>query len=128
MTAATPLDVVNLLRSGGGALLAQALLHAELAGIEWQEEKQRLLRLLVIILLGFTCVLGGLLFAGLLVLAAAWDTTWRLPMGIAVVLLYVGGAATAWRHLQATVALGEQAFAASRAELAADAALLRGSL
>lgn len=128
MSAATPLDVVNLLRSGGGALLAQGLLHAELAGIEWQEEKQRLLRLLVIILLGFTCLLGGLLFAGLLALAAAWDTAWRLPMGIGVVLLYVGGAAIAWRHLRATAALGEQAFAASRAELAADAALLRGSL
>lgn len=124
----TPLDVVRLLRSGGGALLAQALLHGQLARIEWQEEKKRLLRMLAITLLGFACLLCVLLFAGGFMLAVAWDTAWRLPVFAGLVLLYGAATALAWRRFQRLAALGDRAFAGLREELAADAALLRSNL
>ena len=128
LSSTTPLDVVRLLRSGGGALLVQALLHGQLARIEWQEEKQRLLQMLAITLLGFACLLCVLLFAGGLLLAATWDTAWRLPAFAGLVLLYGAALAMAWRRFQTLAALGDRAFAGLRAELAADAALLRSNL
>lgn len=128
LSSTTPLDVVRLLRSAGGALLVQALLHGQLARIEWQEEKQRLLKMLAITLLGFACLLCVLLFTGGLMLAAAWETAARLPVLAGLVLLYAAATALAWRHFARLAALGDQAFAGLRAELAADAALLRSNL
>lgn len=124
-SALNPLDAVRILRAAGGGLLSQATLHAELAGIEWEEEKNRLLRMLAIALLGFACLLCTLVFAGGLALAAAWETPYRVPTLIALVTLFGSGAAVAWRRFQAQVALGSQSFAASREELAADTAVLK---
>ena len=128
MEPASPLDVVRLLRSGGGALLVQAVLHGQLARVEWQEEKKRLLQMLAITLLGFACLLCVLLFAGGFALATAWDTPWRLPALAGLALLYAAGTAIAWRHFEILAARGDKAFAASREELTADAALLKSSL
>jgi uncharacterized membrane protein YqjE len=124
----SPLDVVRLLRAGGGTLLDQVLLHAQLARVEWQQEKQRLLAMLAIGLLGFAGLLCALLSGGGLLMALTWNTAWRLPTLAALVLLYATGAAVAWRRLRAMSAQGDKAFAASRAALAADVALLKASL
>lgn len=120
-----PLDAVRILRSAGGALFDQARLHSQLAGVEWEEEKQRLLKMLAAALLGFACLLGALLFAGGLVLAATWETAYRVPTLAALVILFSCGAFAAWHRFQAWSALAHRSFAASREELAADAALLR---
>lgn len=120
-----PLEAVRILHAAGGALLSQALLHAELAGVEWQEEKNRLLRMLAIALLGFACLLCTLLFAGGLALATAWETAYRVPTLAALVLTFAACTVAAWRYFQAQAALGKQSFAASREELAADTALLK---
>lgn len=128
MESASPLDLVRVLRSGGGALFDQARLHGQLAHVEWQEEKQRLLRMLAVTLLGFACLLCAMLFAGGLALSATWETDYRLHVFAGLVLLSIAGTVTAWRQFQALAALGEQAFVGSREELAADAALLKGHL
>lgn len=120
-----PLDAVRVLQAAGGALFAQALLHAELAGVEWEEEKNRLARMLAIALLGFACLLCTLLFAGALALAATWETPYRVPMLAALVLASGSGTFAAWRRFRAHAALGSRSFAASREELAADVALLK---
>lgn len=125
--AITPLDAARMVHAAGGAMLAQALLHAELAGVEWEEEKNRLRRMLTVALLGFACLLCTLLFAGGLALAATWDTPYRVPTFAALVILFGLGTVTAWRRFQAQAALGSQSFAASREELAADTALLKAS-
>lgn len=109
-------------------LLGYALLHAQLAQVEWQEEKQRLLRMAAITLLGFACLLSALLFAGGLALAAAWQTDYWLASCAGLVILLAAGAAAAWRRLQTLAARGDQAFAASREELSADAVLLKRNL
>ena len=50
-----PLQVLSVARSAGSALFAQATLHAQLAQIEWEEEKQRLSSILIFMLMGFAC-------------------------------------------------------------------------
>lgn len=122
-----PLDVVRILRLAGGDLFAQAVLHGRLAGVEWQEEKNRLLKMLAAALLGFAFLLCTLLFAGGLALAAAWDTPYRLATLATLAILFGCGAVAAWHRFETLSALANQSFAASRAELAADAALLKAS-
>ena len=118
-------DAVRILHSAGGALSVQAVLHGQLAQVEWEEEKNRLLKMLAVTLLGFACLLCVALFAGGLVLAVTWETAYRIHALACLVLLYGLGTAEAWRRFQALSALGGQIFAASREELAADAVLLR---
>lgn len=123
-----PFQLVRLLGSAASALLAQAALHARLAGIEWEEEKQRLLNMLIVLLLGFAFVLCLLLLGGALVVALSWGTAYRAPAIIALVFLYGAGIALAAHRLRALSAAGSQSFAATREELAADIALIGSKL
>lgn len=123
-----PLDAVRILRSAGGSLLAQALLHGQLARVEWEEEKNRLLKMLAVTLLGFACLLCAMLFAGAMVIAASWETAYRFHALAGLIFLFGAGTAAAWRRFQALSALGSEIFAASREELAADTALLKKNL
>lgn len=123
-----PLDALRILRSAGGALYTQTLLHGELARIELEEEKGRLLRMLLAALLGFACLLCLMLFAGALALAATWETAYRLHAVTCLVLLYGLGTAAAWRRFQVLSMQSDRSFAASREELAEDAALLKENL
>lgn len=128
MSAFNPLDAIRVLRSAGGELLDQAGLHGQLAQIELEEELNRLLTLLAISLLGVAALQCFVLFAGALILAAVWDTPYRLPAAAALVIVSGAATAVAWRRFKACSALGGQIFAASREELAADARLLKENL
>lgn len=125
---ATLLDAVRLLRTGGGALFAHALLHGRLARVEWQLQQRHLLRLLLIVLAGLACLTSALVFAGAAALAAAWDGDYRVPVAAGMAALFAVGVLTAWRRLQSAAAAAAHAFDGSREELAADAALLRENL
>lgn len=120
-----PLRAARILTSAGAGLFAQATLHGELARIEWAEERGRLLKMLVVTLLGFACLLCVLLAAGALALSVSWDTTSRIPVAMALTAAYALGTVIAWRRFQALAALGDRGFAATREEFAADVALLR---
>lgn len=126
--AISPLDAIRLLRSAGGALFAQAGLHGQLARVEWAEEKIRLTKMLIATLAGFACLLCCLIFAGVLVLALTWETEYRIAAILALGIVYGIGALIAWLRLRALSALSEQAFAATREELAADIALIKSKL
>jgi uncharacterized membrane protein YqjE len=123
-----PIDAIRVLCSAGGPLLDQAILHGELARIEWAQEKARLLKMLAATLVGYMCLLCTLLFAGALVLAFCWGTVYRIPAAGALTALYAAGTAVSWRRLLTLSALGGQSFAATRVELAADIALVRSRL
>lgn len=123
-----PLDVVRILRSAGAALFTQATLHGQLARVEWAEEKARLLRMLVVGLLGFASLLCVMLAVGALVLAFSWDTAYRIPAAVALLAAYGLGAGFAWVRIKALSAQSSQAFAATREELAANLALLKSNL
>lgn len=118
------LDAVRILRSAGGALLDQAALHGQLAQLEWEQEKTRLLRMLFVILLGVSCLICAMLFAGAVLLMAAWQTQYRLHAAAALTLIFALGVAIAWRRFQAWSALGGRVFETSREQFAADRAVL----
>jgi uncharacterized membrane protein YqjE len=127
-TPISALGAIRKLRSAGGALLDQLALHGQLAQVEWGEEKIRLLKMLVGAGLGFACLLCVMLSLGVLVVALSWDTGYRIPATTALAALYGLGAGLAWRRLAILSKHGNQSFAASRAELIADLALLRSKL
>lgn len=127
-TAINALGAIRILRSAGGALFDQVALHGQLAQVEWGEEKKRLSRMLVGAALGFACLLCVMLAVGALVLALCWETVYRIPVAAALIGVYGLGAGFAWRRIAALSVLGGQSFATTRAELAADLALLRSKL
>lgn len=127
-TAIDLMNAIRILRSAGGTLFAQAALYGQLARVEWAEEKSRLVKMLVIALLGFACLLCAMLFTGALVLACSWETAYRIPAVMALIAAYGIGTSIAWHRLQILSALGDQAFAATREELAADIELIKSKL
>jgi uncharacterized membrane protein YqjE len=124
----SPLDVVRILRSAGSSLLTQAGLHGQLARVEWAAEKSRLTGLLIAALIVAIGVLCTLLMTGALVLAFSWDTAYRIPAAVGLVLFYAACAGFAWLRFKALSARGREAFAGTREEIAADLALIRSRL
>lgn len=122
------LETIRLLRAASAALFDQTLLYAELVRVEWAEEKRRLLKMALAALFGFACLLCSLLATGAMVLASTWDSAWRIPSALLLVAVYLTGFGLAWLRLHRLSARSAQAFAATREELAADAALLRSKL
>ena len=123
-----PLSVIRLLRSAGGALLAQAALHSQLARVEWAEEKTRLTRIAIAAILGLLSALCLLLLSSLIVLALSWNTQYQLAVIAGVLLVYVLLLAVSARMLTQQIALGASTFAATREEIAADLAMLKARL
>ena len=77
---------------------------------------------------GFACLLSMMLLVAVLVLALAWDTSYRAVAVLALIAAYGTGLELARRRLRTLSALGEKSFAATREELAADIELLRSRL
>ena len=123
-----PLDAFRVLRSAGGALFDQAVLHGQLVRIEFKEEKIRLLKVFIVTLLVVACLLCLMLFAGVLVLAFSWNTAYRIPAATTLIAVYMVGSGIAWLRLKTLLARGDQAFAATREELATDIAIIKSRL
>lgn len=122
------LSVLRIARSAGGALCTQASLYSKLAWVEWQEEKTRLFKICVFGLLGFACLLCAMLFIGLMVLVVSWNTPYRFVAPSIIIVLYGVGIAIAWQRIHALSMRNSQSFAATRAELATDLALIKSRL
>ncbi len=122
--AAAPARTLRALPPAGIALFGQLAGYARLIGVDWAEERERLLQLGMAALLGFVLLQCLLFSLGALVLVLCWSTPWRLPAMGGVILLYALGAALAWRRVRVLAARSGQAFAATRRELAADLAQL----
>jgi uncharacterized membrane protein YqjE len=120
--------VLSIVRDAGVTLLDQAALHAELLQVEWAEEKVRLARMATALLVGFACLLALMFALGVLLLAVYWETSLRVPAVAALVAIYGLGAALSWQRFRQQAARGDQSFAASRTELAADLKLLRSQM
>jgi uncharacterized membrane protein YqjE len=123
-----PLQVLSVVRSASSALLAQATLHAQLAQVEWEEEKQRLAKMLIFTLMGFACFLCLLFFVGAFVLTLSWDTEFRIPVFMALIFCYFLALLWAGFKLNLLAAQGSNSFAGTRAEIAADIALIKRAL
>jgi uncharacterized membrane protein YqjE len=126
--AINPLQVLSVVRSASSALLAQAMLHAQLAQLEWEEEKQRLAKMLLLTLLGFACLLCLLLCVGGLAVTLSWDTPLRIPVFILLLASYLFALLAAGFKLHALAEQSSHSFAGTRAEIAADLALIKSAL
>lgn len=122
------IEILRSLGSASDALFAQAGLHAQLARLEWQQEKRRLATMLGLALFAMLCVGCVLLALGALALIAGWDSGYRIHIAVAVCVVYAVLAGIALLRIGSLAAAGEDAFAATRAELASDLAMLRSKL
>ena len=105
------------------ALLGLARTRAELASIEYAEERGRVGRQLALMIAGIGCLMFALLFAAAGIVAYFWDTyRFAAILGIVVVFGAAGGVLL-WRRAE----LGQTSptpFAATIAELDKDRAAL----
>lgn len=116
------------LRTIVGALLTQGSLYGELVWVEWEEEKSRLLAMVMAMLLGFTFLFCALLSISALILIFSWDTAYRNFAIFGLIAFYTLGAAFAFMRLSALSKRSYLAFADTREELAADITLIRNKL
>lgn len=123
-----PLKALRLLRSAGAAILSQAGLYGQLARVEWAEEKSRLVKMAILVMLAIVCALCTALFVGILVLTLSWNTEYRIHAVLAVTFAYGLGVVLACYRLKSLSVLGDQSFAATREEIAADMALVKSKL
>jgi uncharacterized membrane protein YqjE len=122
------MEVVQRLRTTAKIIIERLELHGKLIGVEWAEEKQRLAQLLVILLLGMSCMFCLILFVGVLTVALGWATEYRI-ITIAIMLsLYAACLALCAYRFRVLVLRGAHAFVAAREEIGADLALIRSQL
>lgn len=115
--------IVSLQRVGASLLgLLQARL--ELLGAELREERTRVFGLLAWGAVALLLLQTGVLFLGLLAVAA-WGEERRLLALAVVAGLFIGAAVLAWRLARTHLEREEGAFAASLAELERDREALR---
>jgi uncharacterized membrane protein YqjE len=122
------IEVLRLLGSASEALFAQAGLHAQLARMEWHQEKRRLATLVAWAMFAMLCVGCTLLALGALALIIGWDSGYRIHIAVTVGVAYLLLAGIAGLQIKRLASAGEDAFAATRAELASDLAMLRSRL
>jgi len=118
----------NPLGSMTSALLAQGALYGQLAWVELEVERQRLLMMVVAILVCFSMLTCLLLFFAALAVLASWQTDYRyLTLGF---LAFLWSLATyfAWTRFKTLSKAGTDAFADTREELMTDMALIRSRL
>lgn len=122
------MDVVRTLRALGGTLGAQAGLYGELIQLELDQERQRLVRLGVLLLVTLMAAWCVLLFGSLLILAIVWETDYRVPViGGVVGFFFLVLVLALWRF-NTILARSGRMFASVREELAADVALIKSQL
>jgi uncharacterized membrane protein YqjE len=121
-------SIVQMLGSAGEDFLAQASLHRQLVAIEWQQEKVRLTGMLTTFLLGFCCFLCLMIFISAIVILLTWNTEYQVISLMTLGTLYTLGAYLAWKRFMRAANRTEGAFAATRAEIAADLAMIKSKI
>jgi uncharacterized membrane protein YqjE len=97
--------------------------RVELFLVEWQEERLRLMELLLLLLAGTVCALMALLMITLAVVAFFWDTH-RLLVLTLIILAYAGAAAAAFGILRSRLRRW-RAFAATLEQIKKDQACFK---
>jgi uncharacterized membrane protein YqjE len=121
------MQVVTKVATGtaGSALLAHAALHGQLAWVELQREKNRLLQMSLVLLAGFSLLTSLLVAVTTALLLATWNTPYSASVMAATGFLYGAGMVLLWLRFSMLAAKGDQAFCGTREELAEDMTQLR---
>ena len=101
-----------------GAIAAED--RMDLARLEWQDQKQRLQRLLVLIIVVCVLTLVLLIVLSLAVLVRFWDTPERIFVAWSVAAVWAVGWVVAVLSLMSLVRQAGSGFALTRRELAQD--------
>ncbi|MCD8505539.1 MAG: phage holin family protein [Burkholderiaceae bacterium] len=111
---------------GLSADLVQAIAtRVELFGLEWQQAREDLPRLLALWVVGLLALLFALALFTLLIIVLAWDTPYRDWVVLALCLVYaIVGATLLWQVRQRIRAGGLNPFAVTIEELQRDMRLL----
>jgi uncharacterized membrane protein YqjE len=97
----------------------------ELLVTELTEEQSRLIELALVAGLALLTLFLGIVFAAFLVVAAFWDTPYRLWAPAIIALVLIVGAAALWTVFMKKAKAKGKAFAATLHELATDIEHLR---
>lgn len=116
------------LRRSARSIVDQATLHGELFWVEWQAERSRLLKVVIVWLVSLLLASFTLIFASISALAAAWNTPYRLHVGLGLAALYLAGFVLTRFYLAALGRQGETSFTATREQLAEEAQFLKSLL
>lgn len=113
------------LRQVSITLMAMLQTRMELLGNEFEIEKLRILRMVLLALaMMFAAMIAALLLVALLTL---WLWQWRLGVLGVCTVLFAGGAAFAWRGLMQLVHQTQSPFSATLGELREDLQRLKAS-
>lgn len=118
-----PLEWMRFVQASLPTLVDHARLTLELADLEWQQEKQRLRRVTLMVALA---AVSGLFFVAVVtavIILLTWLTPYRFVAIALLLLIYALG--VGWAVLRLRRLSGNESFAATRAELARDMALFR---
>ena len=120
-TAHTPSSgVFSSVRNFTTSFVAHVHTRLQLFATEFAEEQLRLAALLLSALTALFFLFSGLLLAAFFVIAAAWDTAYRLYAVGGLMLLFLGCAGFLWVRVQARLKSKPRLFEASLAELYKD--------
>lgn len=122
------MGIIRRLRSAANIVLTRLELHVQLVCVEWAEERQRLVQLAAVSLLGFIFLFCTILFIGFLAIALSWGTDYRIHVIGAMLALYAVGFCLCAYRFNLLAARSAATFAATREEVAADLALIRSQL
>jgi uncharacterized membrane protein YqjE len=115
-------------RRAARSVADQAALHGELFWVEWQAERSRLLKVVVIWLVSLILASFTLIFASITAIIATWNTPYRIHVGIGLTVLYAIGFIVTRVSLKSLGKQGESSFVATREQLAEEAQFLRALL
>lgn len=120
--------MLRALRGSAPVIVELMHIRAELARVEWMQEKERLQRLAVATVVVGLCGLLAVLFACIALIVGFWDTAYRTWVAAAIPLVFIVGAALAFGVVRRQRALAAERFAGSREEWAKDLAWLKARL
>jgi len=111
--------------STASALLEQGSLYSQLAWVELAVEKRRLMRMLLLLLVGVSLLTSLLVSLTIVLLLISWDTPNRGSVLIFAGIVYCAGFIAILLGFNALARKGNMAFSDTREELAEDLELIR---
>jgi len=107
------------------ALLEQGSLYTQLAWVEFTNEKHRLMRMLILLLVGISLLTSLIVSMTILLIMTSWHTHYHVPILILIGIFYAVSFLSLLLGFNALSKKAAQAFSDTREELAEDIELIR---
>jgi uncharacterized membrane protein YqjE len=124
MDGSSATGLLDSLRRLASTMIETLQTRIELASTEIEEEGARMANLLLLAAAGFYCLTIGLIFAGMFVIVALWDS-YRLWAVGGLTLFFVGGGLVIWLVFRSRYKARPRFLSATVAELRKDRDMLK---